>query len=250
MRLAAEQLAERGVQLTGAAARGIAERYVLWSGQSRVVETRAPAASAGAEGELQAIIKAVMSSMLIFFVFFTGASAAQSLVTEHEEGTLARLAATPTRAAAIIAGKSLSAVVLLVVQVAVLLLASAVLFGIRWGKPGPLAVSAVSLILAASGFGLLLMGLVRSSRQVGLVLGMGLSVTGMLGGLFTHFIPGIPSYLDLASLAVPQGWAVRLWKLTLAGAPLLELLPSAGVLAGIGILCFAAGVLLQRRRFA
>ena len=55
------------------------------------------------------------------------------------------------------------------------------------------------------------------------MLGVGLTVTGMLGGLFTNFIPGIPDLFQTVGLATPQGWAVRLWKLVIGGAPLGEL---------------------------
>jgi ABC-2 type transport system permease protein len=195
-------------------------------------------------------MRAVTTSMLLFFVFFTGASAAQSIVREREEGTLARLLSTPTRPATILAGKALAVAVILAAQTATLLAASAALFGIRWGRPGPLVLACGTLVLAAAGFGLLLMSLIRSSRQVGLVLGVGLTVTGMLGGLFTNFIPGIPDIFHTVGLATPQGWAVRLWKLALGGASLRELAVPAGVLAAIGAGCYAAGVLLQRRRLA
>lgn len=244
----AARLAARSGRPEAAAA--AARAYGEWSRRAVSAEVRAPAAQAAAVEDFQAIIRAVMTSMLLFFVFFTGASAAQSLVREREEGTLARLLTTPTRAATILAGKALAAMSILAVQVATLLAASAILFGIRWGAAGPLVVASAALVLAAAGFGLLLMSFIRSSRQVGIVLGFGLTLTGMLGGLFTSFIPGIPDLFARVGLATPQGWAVRLWKLALAGAGLRELAAPALILAGIGLGCYAAGLLLLRRRLA
>ena len=233
-----------------AAAQAAAQEYVRWSQRVTAAELQAPAAQAKPAGELQGIMRAIMTSMLLFFVFFTGGSAAQSIVREREEGTLSRLLATPTRPATILAGKALAAALILSAQVAVLLGASAVLFGLRWGRPAPLLLASGALVVAAAGFGLLLMSALRNSRQVGIVLGVGLTVTGMLGGLFTNFIPGIPDLFQTVGLATPQGWAVRLWKLAVGGAPLGELAAPAAVLAGIGLVCYAAGVLLQRRRLA
>ena len=233
-----------------AAAQAAAQEYVRWSQRVSAAELQAPAAQAKPAGELQGIMRAIMTSMLLFFVFFTGGSAAQSIVREREEGTLSRLLATPTRPATILAGKALAAALILSAQVAVLLGASAVLFGLRWGRPAPLLLASGALVVAAAGFGLLLMSALRNSRQVGIVLGVGLTVTGMLGGLFTNFIPGIPDLFQTVGLATPQGWAVRLWKLAVGGAPLGELAAPAAVLAGIGLVCYAAGVLLQRRRLA
>ena len=233
-----------------AAAQTAAQEYVRWSQRVTGAELQAPAAQAKPAGGLEGIMRAIMTSMLLFFVFFTGGSAAQSIVREREEGTLSRLLATPTRPATILAGKALAAALILSAQVAVLLGASAVLFGLRWGRPGPLLLASGALVLAAAGFGLLLMSFLRTSRQGGIVLGVGLTVTGMLGGLFTNFIPGIPDLFQTVGLATPQGWAVRLWKLAVGGAPLSELAAPAAVLAGIGLVCYAAGVLLQRRRLA
>jgi hypothetical protein len=96
------------------------------------------------------------------------ASAVQFIVRGHEEGTVALPATTPTRAAAVSAGKSLAVGVNIAVQIAVLLAASALLFGI------------------------LLMSFVRDSRHVGAIIGVGLNLTSMVGGLFTNFIPGSP----------------------------------------------------------
>ncbi len=246
-RIAGSLAAESGGQT---AAQAAAQEYVRWSQRVTAAELQAPAAQAKPAGELQGIMRAIMTSMLLFFVFFTGGSAAQSIVREREEGTLSRLLATPTRPATILAGKALAAALILSAQVAVLLGASAVLFGLRWGRPAPLLLASGALVVAAAGFGLLLMSAMRTSRQVGIVLGVGLTVTGMLGGLFTNFIPGIPDLFQTVGLATPQGWAVRLWKLAVGGAPLGELAAPAAVLAGIGLVCYAAGVLLQRRRLA
>jgi len=249
--LGAQTAARLAAETSGPAqAAAAAQEYVQWSQKALTAQVVPPAASGPAGGELSAIMGAVMTSMLLFFVFFTGASAAQSLVREREEGTLARLAATPTRPATILAGKSLAILLILAAQLAALLALSALLFGIRWGRPGPLALASAALIVAATGLGLLLLSLVRSSRQVGMVLGLGLTLTAMLGGLFTNFIPGIPDLFGTVSLAMPQGWAVRVWKLALAGADARELALPALVLTGIGVVCFLAGVLRVRRDMA
>lgn len=237
-------------QALGQAAQEAAARYAAWSAQAETVRVAAPGARRANERELQEILRAVMASMLLFFVFFTGGGAAESLVIEREQGTLARLASTPTRAGTILAGKALATLLVLTAQVVVLLAASGMLFGISWGRPGPLAAATFPLVIGAAGFGLMLMSFVRSSRQAGLVLGVGLSLTGMLGGLFTNFIPGLPPLFDKVGLAVPQGWAARLWSLALSGAGLREMLPPAAVLTAIGAACFAVGAVLMGRRRA
>jgi ABC-2 type transport system permease protein len=190
-----------------------------------------------------------MASMMIFFVFFTGAATASTIVSEDEDGTLARLFTTPTSYSTILGGKFLGSLLTVAAQAIVLILASMLLFGIRWGNPLTLAVVLAALIVAAAGFGVFLMSFVRSSRQSGPIQGVVISLTGMIGGLFTTFT-AMATALDTVSLAVPQGWALRSMKLTLAGAAPMEVLWPVAVLLAVGLVLFAAGTFMFRRRFA
>jgi ABC-2 type transport system permease protein len=223
--------------------------YVRWAESTATVQVSSPAAGQADRGQFAAMLSGIMASMIVFFVFFTAASGAQSLVREHEEGTLARLAATPTRPAAVLAGKSLAVALVVAVQVAVLLAVSSLVFGIRWGSPGSMVLAGAGLVVGATGFGIMLLSFVRTRRHVGVVLGVGLTLTGMVGGLFTNFIPDSPPALGIASLAFPQGWALRAWKLAVAGASADRLLAPVGVLVLMGAAFYSLGVLLHRRRF-
>ena len=77
----------------------------------------------------------VMAGMMIFFVFFTGANTAQSIIKEQEEGTLARMFTTPTPLGSILGGKFAAVFMTLIVQSLVLIVASAVVFKHRLGQP-------------------------------------------------------------------------------------------------------------------
>jgi ABC-type multidrug transport system permease subunit len=124
------------------------------------------------------------------------------------------------------------------------------LFDISWGQPLVVIAASFSMILAAAGFGVLIMSFVKSTRQTGPVLGGVLTVTGMLGGLFTTGIPDVPAFFDQAKLAMPQGWALEIWQRVLSGAPFETILAPFAVLTGIGIVFFTIGVFVFRRRFA
>lgn len=224
--------------------------YVRLAESAPTVETRSPAAGRADRSEFTAMLSGIMASMLIFFVFFTAANGAQSLVREQEDGTLARLATTPTRPAAVLAGKSLAVALVVAVQVGVLLAVSSLVFGIRWGSPPAMLLAGAGLVIAATGFGIMLLSFVRTSRHVGVILGVGLTLTSMFGGLFTNFIPGSPPALGIASLVFPQGWALRAWKLAAAGATAARVAGPVGVMLLMGAAFSAVGVLLHRRRFA
>jgi ABC-2 type transport system permease protein len=140
--------------------------------------------------------------------------------------------------------------IVLIVQVGVLIGASSALFGVQWGDPLGAGATALGTIVVAAGFGVLLMSFIQNTRQTGPVMGGLMTVMGMLGGLFTTGIPSLPKAFDAVNLLVPQGWALRGWKLVLSGAPLPEILGTTAIMVAIGVALFAAGVLMLRRRFA
>ena len=191
----------------------------------------------------------IMAGMLVFFVFFMGANGAQSIIREHEEGTLARLFTTPTSVSMILAGKFAGVFTTLVIQTVVLLAASALLFQISWGKPLSVGLATLGLIVAATGFGVMLMSFIKNTRQTGPVLGGVLTITGMIGGLFSNGMPNLPEVVNKVALSMPQGWAMQAWKLSLAGNDAASIVVPAIVLLVLGAIFFAIGLTLFRRRF-
>jgi ABC-type Na+ efflux pump permease subunit len=97
----------------------VALHVVLPSGESKQTESGLT------------MIGPIMASMLILFVFFMGANGAQSIIREHEEGTLARLFTTPLPKVTLLSGKFLAIFVTLTIQAGCLAV-SALIFHI-WG---------------------------------------------------------------------------------------------------------------------
>ena len=195
------------------------------------------------------MISSIMAGMMIFFVYFMGANGAQSIVREDEDGTLARIFTTPTSYATILGGKFLGVLIVLILQTLVLLAASMLIFRISWGQPLTITLVTTGMIVAATGFGMMVMSFVKNTRQTGPVLGGVMVLTGMLGGLFTNGIPNIPPSFDTVTLSMPQGWAMQAWKFTLANANPVEVLPHTVIMFVLGAVFFAIGVLFFRRRF-
>jgi ABC-2 type transport system permease protein len=258
--VAHDQLSARGLGLDAAAADGAAQRYVAWiretsaahqaDAASPMLVIRAPLDEKGTANPQTVFLGPVMAGMMIFFVFFTGAATAQSIIYEDEEGTLARLFTTPTSRLLILGGKFVAVLVTLLLQALVLMLVSSFLFHIRWGAPLTAAVVTLGLVIAASGFGILLMSWVKTTRQAGPILGSVVTITGILGGLIPTGDPSQPSPLETLSLTMPQGWALRGWKLALSGAGFEEVIGPVAVLLGVGLAFFVIGGLIFRRRFA
>ncbi|RJQ39200.1 MAG: ABC transporter permease [Anaerolineaceae bacterium] len=209
-----------------------------------------PQGNTGEASDQQQIVSIIMVGMMIFFAFYTGAFASESLLLEEEKGTLARKFVSPTPVRTILAGKFFGVFITLIVQVNVLLLLSGLIFHIQWGEPGKIVLAVIALIVASASFGLLLMSLLRDSRQTGIILGGVMTVTGMLGGLFTTGIQNIPAFMDTLRKLTPQGWSLDLWQLVLNHASYKEILVPVAVLVGMGSVFFIIAVLRFQKRFA
>jgi ABC-2 type transport system permease protein len=241
-----------------ASQQALAAEYTTWftavqqdisHGADPVLTTQAPGAAPAPANSMAVLLSRIMAGMMIFFAFYGGAYTAMSIVTEDELGTLARLFTTPTSRAAVLGGKFLSIVLTLAAQIAVLLTVSAVLFRIHWGTPAAIAGASLGLVVAAAGFGLLLMAFIKTTKQGGAILGGVLSLFGLLGGLMTVAVE-VPPAMQQMTLLTPQGWALRAWDMVLSGQSLATLLTPVAVLVGAGLACLAAGIGLARRRFA
>lgn len=254
-----DQAQAHHVTVDAAAVQALGQQYGVWLADTErnihhsdtpILAVRSPAQTTDAPvDEVARLMGSVMAGMLIFFVFFGGATTAQSILREDEEGTLARLFTTPTYRTSILAGKFLGVFIIIGVQAVVLIVVSALAFKINWGQPASVAAVVLGLVVVAAGSGVCLVSFIKSFRQAGIVIGGVLSVTGMLGGLFTTAVQ-MPAAFQTLNLAMPQGWAYRGLKLVLDGVSLPDVLMPTLIMAVIGVILFSIGVMMFRRRFA
>ncbi len=200
---------------------------------------------------LVTIVAPIMGWLTIFYAFYTGASTAQSILREDEEGTLARMFTTPTGQATILGGKFLAVGLTVLVQMIVLLILGRLLFGISWGALLPVSLVTVGTMLAAATFGIFINSLLKSTKQAGLIFGGLLTLLGIIGGL-PVFAAGSSSVDTLAkvSLVEPVGWAVQGLLKVMKGGQVQDLLLTFGVLAAWAIVFFVVGVLRFQKRYA
>jgi ABC-2 type transport system permease protein len=216
-----------------------------------LLDVRSPSTTKTPVNTMMVVISMILGGMTVFYAFFTGASQAQSILREEEEGTLQRLFTTPTTQSTILGGKFLAVGLTVVVQMTVLFVLGRLIFGINWGPILPLAVLTLGTVLAASSFGIFLMSLLKNAKQSAVVFGGVITTTGMLG-MIKVFTMGSANatWADTVSLFVPQGWAARGLIQLMDGASLTQILPTCGVLAAMSIVFFVIGVLRFQKRFA
>ena len=263
--VASSQLASNGVKVNSALQQGIIQNYSNWYSdlstdihhgqepelvvQPPHLQSSTPVPNSGTN-PVANMMAQIMAGMLIFFAFFTGAYASQSILREDENGTLPRLFSTPTQRNTILAGKLLAVFSIVLVQSIVSMTLASIAFHVNWGQPLSTTLVVLGQVVVASGFGILLISLVKNSRQAGAVVGGVVSGTGLLGGLFSASISNMPGFFNNITHFTPQGWVMDGWKAALAGNPAGQIVPTFLVLLFIGIIFFAAGSVVFNRRFA
>ena len=225
------------------------QRAMFHTPEKAALVVTSPAAGGESSDSTQNMMGLVMVGQLIFFSFFTGAYAMMSILEESEEGTLARMFTTPTNRTTILAGKFLAVFLTVIFQGLVLMIAGRFIFNINWGEPDSVALGLFGQMFAAVGLGVLLVSFIKTSKQAGPVFGGGLTMLGMISGLFTTNIQ-LPDAFNAMGNFTPQGWVLKAWRLSLAGQPAIEMLVPFIVLVVMGIVMFAFGAMMFRKRFA
>jgi ABC-2 type transport system permease protein len=148
------------------------------------------------------------AGMAVFFLFFTVQFGVTSLLEERSEGTLARLLAAPIGRGSILGGKLMVSFLLGLISMAVLVVATSLLFGAHWGNPLGVAVLIVAAIAAAMGIMALIATLAKNAEQAANWLSVVAVVLGLLGGTFFP-VSQAPGVLSTLTFAAPQAWFLR-----------------------------------------
>lgn len=259
LQTATERAEANGSTLDPAGIPALFERYSNWYAEFQralfhdpdkaALVVVSPTAGGQTSNSVQTMMGLIMAGQMIFFSFFTGAYSMQSILEESEEGTLARIFTTPTNRTTILAGKFLAVLLTVILQGVVLIIAGRLLFNVNWGEPGAMAFSFLGQMVASVGLAVLLVSFIKTSKQAGPIFGGGLTMLGMISGLFTTNIK-MPAAFNAMSNFTPQGWVLKAWKLTLAGQPASELVVPFLVLVAMGVVMFAFGAVMFRKRFA
>ena len=183
---------------------------------------------------------------LLLFLFLTAMTGSVALIETRRLGLSRRMLATPTSPATVITGETLGRVLISCVQALVIILGSALLFGVNWAPAGVAAVVIVFALVAA-GAGVFVGTLFRNEQQaigISLLLGLGL---GALGGCMVPLEVFTPTMRQVAHIT-PQAWGNDAFaKLVGHGASIAGILPQLGVLAAYAVVLLALAAWRLRR---
>jgi ABC-2 type transport system permease protein len=185
------------------------------------------------------------AGMAIFFTFFIAGTSMTSMLDERREGTMARLLGAPISRGSVLAGKSLTSVMIAIVSLTVLMVASVFLMGADWGDPVGAAILVLTGVLAVSAVMTMVSGFATTAEQAANLQSIVAVTLAMLGGTFVPISSG-DSLLGRLSLATPNAWFIRGLS-DMAGGGWSEALPAAGVLLGMALVFGTIGLAIARK---
>jgi ABC-2 type transport system permease protein len=190
--------------------------------------------------------------MALMFLMYTVSYGGRSILAERTQGTLPRLLISPTSNTQFLGGKILGVFFMGVAQVGILILASAMFFGVKWGDPLGISVLILAAVFAATGWGMVITAFARTPAQIGSVGSALMLIFGILGGSFIS-LEQLPRVIQVAGKITPNAWGLDGFT-TLAlggtlsnlGEPIMALLLMGVVLFGVSVVLFNRNGIMQK----
>jgi ABC-type multidrug transport system permease subunit len=195
------------------------------------------------------ILLSLLPGAMYFWVLFIGQWPLQEVLQEKESRVLPRILACPVTPGQYVLAKLLRCFVLCTLAVILLLLASALLFGIHWGNP--LELAGVVAVWAGSMTGLLaiVFSVARTKEQANVFSPLVLLACAMLGGSMFPY-ENMPAFLQMVGSYTPNRWAVLGLQAVARAKPLADVIWPLTGLALMGAVGGALGFFLFTRQLA
>ena len=191
----------------------------------------------------------LLPGAMYFWVLFIGQGSMQELLQEQESRILPRILACPVTPGQYVLSKMLRCFVLCSVVTVLLLISSAVLFGIKWGNLLALAVAVATWAGSMTGLLALIFAAARTREQANVFSPMVLLLCAMLGGSMFPY-ENLPAFLQMLGQYSPNRWAVLALLGVVRAKPLAELLQPLAGLVAIGTLGSLLAFFILKRRLA
>jgi ABC-2 type transport system permease protein len=201
----------------------------------------------GAEAVDFDILAYMAPSMALLFLMYTVSYGGSSIRSERSQGTLPRLLVSPTSTSQVLGGKILGIFFTGVAQVGILILASSIFFGVKWGDTAGLVLLILAVVFGATGWGLLITALARSPAQVGSIGSALMLIFGILGGSFVR-LEGMSSFLRTISKITPNAWGLEGFTTLALGGRLPNLMEPITALLIMGAVLFSIAVVIFQRQ--
>ena len=199
------------------------------------------------EGRGQDLSTYYAVSLSVFFLFFTVQFGVLSLIEEQEGGTLDRILMAPIARWAVLVGKMMSSLFIGVLSMVVLVAATTLFGGARWGDPIAVGVLIVVGVMVAIAVAALVAAVARSAEQAVAFASATALVLGLLGGTFFP-VSRAEGLLSALSFLSPHRWLLEAFRDVSFGAGVGDLGSTLAVLVGFTVLVGGIGLVSAGRR--
>jgi ABC-2 type transport system permease protein len=183
----------------------------------------------------------------LLFLMYTATNAGRMLLVEKRQGTLPRLLVSPTTAAQVLTGKMIGSYMTGMLQMLILIVASSLLFQLKWGAPLAILILVVASVFGAVGWGMLLSALIKTPGQAASV-GSALMLTfGILGGSFFD-LGALPEWVQTVAKITPNYWGQEGFMTLALGAGMGQIWKPLLALTIMGLVLFIVSSQLFKRR--
>jgi ABC-2 type transport system permease protein len=209
-----------------------------WS-PTRVLEIREKVASPKFFKSTPTSVQQNVPAWSLFGIFFIVLPMAGTLIKERLDGTSLRLMSMPVSYITIISGKVLAYAMICVAQFGLILFIGKVLLPIlgtpqlyMGTDPFALVVVALSAILAATGYGVMLGTIVRTYEQASMFGPISVVIAAAIGGIMVP-VYAMPKLMQQISMLSPLGWGLNAFlDLFVRGGNISSILPEVFSLLG------------------
>jgi ABC-2 type transport system permease protein len=211
------------------------------------VRVRVTAPDGAAYAATEGRFEAGASTQLLLFIFLNSLNGAIWLIETRRLGIARRMLSTPTPTRTILAGEALGRLAIALIQALIIVLGSALAFGVAWGDPLGTAAVVLAFALVGTGAALLLGSLFGDEQQAGpiaLLLGLGLAA---LGGSMAP-LEVFPDTARTIAHVTPHAWANDAFtELLRHGGGLADVAPQVLVLLGFAAVALVLATWRLRR---
>lgn len=188
------------------------------------------------------------AAMAAMFLLFNATVGAKMILNERATETMSRLMSTPTAKSEILLGKFFGTLLFSVLQFALFVAITNLLFGVNWGdNPFQTAAIGTAYATAVSGLSMTVAAIVSSEQAADLISGFGIQIMSILGGSMVP-IAVFPNLLKKIALVVPNTWALNSFLDIMTGTTWQALLLPITVLLALGAASLTFGTLRLRAR--
>jgi ABC-2 type transport system permease protein len=185
--------------------------------------------------------------MALLFLMYTVSYGGRSILAERSQGTLPRMLVSPTKTSQILGGKVLGIFLTGVAQVGILILASSLFFGVKWGDASGVIALILAVVFGATGWGMLVTALARTPAQVASIGSALMLIFGILGGSFIR-LEQMPPLVQTLSKITPNAWGLDGFTTLALGGTLPTLMEPITALLIMGAVLFGVAVVLFNRQ--